>query len=222
MDKRKRLRVHDITGNRYGLLEVLGLDYTKNHNSFWRVKCDCGNVVTKRRGYLIDKGGATEKNCGCLSFEKAKEYMMYSNPKKTHGLSKTRMYRIWLKMKERCNDPNYPERHLYGGRGIKVCDEWVNNFMNFREWSLENGYNDELSIDRIDPNGNYEPDNCRWIPLNEQSDNRRNSIYLEHDGKRMTMSQWSKELGLPVSTIRSRYYRDWPVEKILLPKKLRD
>lgn len=151
-DGRRVLKVDDITGNKYGMLTVLGLSYTENRRSYWKVLCDCGNEVIKGRSYLMEKPKRIERNCGCLTTKSRMEVLQKNNPNKTHGMSGTRLYKIWLKMKERCYNVNYPERELYGGRGIEVCEEWRSDFLTFMEWADENGYEEHLSIDRIDPN----------------------------------------------------------------------
>lgn len=131
-----------------------------------------------------------------------------------HGGAGTRLYNIWKHMKQRTsnpNDKNYPD---YGGRGIRVCDEWVNDFPAFKTWAIANGYTDALSIDRIDVNGNYEPSNCRWIPFSNQGGNKRNCNYLSAFGKTATVAEWSKETGIPAETIRSRINKlGWAAER---------
>lgn len=127
---------------------------------------------------------------------------------KTHGLSNTRIYKIWECMKYRCSNPNRPEYPNYGGRGIIVCDEWANNFLSFYEWSMSNGYNESLTIDRIDVNGNYEPDNCRWTDMKTQANNTTRCIYITYQDKTQTLTQWCEELNLSYDTIRTRLRRD--------------
>jgi len=124
-------------------------------------------------------------------------------------------------MKERCYNKNYQEYHLYGGRGIKVCEEWKNDFMFFYDWAMANGYNSKLSIDRIEFNGNYEPSNCRWANDYTQANNKRNNILLTHNGKTMTMPEWARELTLPYSTLANRRKKGKSVEEILNPIKKR-
>ena len=124
--------------------------------------------------------------------------------KKTHGESKTRLYRIWKDMRRRCRNANRTDYCLYGGRGITVCEEWQ-NYETFRDWAKENGYSDSLSIDRIDFNGNYEPSNCRWVTLNAQSSNTRQNVFVEINGEVKTLSEWANYAGLPASTVFTRY-----------------
>lgn len=127
---------------------------------------------------------------------------------KTHGMSKTRMYKIWECMKYRCSNPNRPEYSHYGGRGIIVCDEWANDFLTFYNWSINNGYNESLTIDRIDVNGDYEPNNCRWVDMKTQANNTTRCIYITYRDKTQTLTQWCEELNLPYDTIRTRLRRD--------------
>lgn len=134
------------------------------------------------------------------------------------GMSNTRIYRCWDRMKHRCyNSKNKDYRH-YGGRGIKVCDEWLDDtwgFTNFYYWAMNNGYSDNLTIDRIDVNGNYEPLNCRWATIIEQRNNMRSNVVLTYKGETHNLKQWSKILGLNYRTLCLRYERGWSVDTIL-------
>lgn len=116
---------------------------------------------------------------------------------------------------------NSPDYEGYGGRGIKICDEWLgqHGFMNFYDWAMTNGYSDELSIERIDVNGDYEPSNCRWITNAEQQRNKRNNVYLTYGGKTMTCAEWSRELGLHVGTVNNRLHKGYSVEECLFGRK---
>ena len=136
-------------------------------------------------------------------------------------MTNTRLYKIYAKIKERCYYEKYPEFHLYGGRGIKMCDEWKKDFITFYNWAMENGYNEKLSIDRIDFNGDYEPSNCRWADKITQANNKRNNIRLTYNGETHTMPEWARILGLPYSTLADRHKKGKSVEEILNPKKLR-
>lgn len=128
----------------------------------------------------------------------------------------SRLYCIWKHMKERCHSKNCKDFANYGARGISVCDEWKNDFLSFKKWALENGYNEALTLDRIDSNGNYEPTNCRFATRKEQNNNKRDNHYLTHNGETKTLSEWSKETGLNVTTILMRISKyKWSVEKAL-------
>ena len=135
-----------------------------------------------------------------------------------HNFGRTRLYRIYNNMKQRCNNPNNHKYPRYGARGIKVCDEWNcrNGLKAFGEWALQNGYSDELTLDRIDNNGNYEPSNCRWIDLKAQSNNRSDNDYIEFNGEVHTLTEWSEIIGLNRGTLWSRLHREhWSVERAL-------
>ena len=143
---------------------------------------------------------------------------------KMHGLSDTRLYRIHHNMKSRCYNPNVDCWDSYGGRGIKICAEWLeydhenkinSGFLNFYKWAMENGYTDEFSIDRIDVNGNYCPENCRWIDMKFQNNNRNDNRYLEYKGYNFTLAIWSEITKLDVSTITSRLSKKWSIEDTL-------
>lgn len=122
--------------------------------------------------------------------------------------TKNRLYRIWADMKRRCKNSDRPNYKNYGGKGIRVCQEWENSFDSFREWALNNGYSDDLSIDRIDNNGNYEPSNCRWATAKEQANNKRNNLHIEYKGETRTLAQWCEVFGLERNVVAMRIYRD--------------
>lgn len=133
-----------------------------------------------------------------------------------HGQSNTRLYSIWSGIKNRCFNENEPAFKDYGGRGITVCQEWVDKFTAFEQWALNNGYSESLTIDRINNNGNYEPDNCRWITNQQQSRNRRTNHLLTHKGQTKTLIEWSEELSIPYNTLVNRInVLGWSIEKSL-------
>ena len=132
-----------------------------------------------------------------------------------HGMTQTRLYRIWRAMKNRCSDPKHPHYNDYGGRGISVCDEWKHDSKLFCDWAIANGYADRLTIDRIDVNGDYCPDNCRWITMKEQHNNRRDTIIVTYNGKTQTLSQWSEETGIYYHKLLMRYKRGWDTGRLL-------
>ena len=154
----------NLTGKRFGRLLVIGKSESKNGMATWLCKCDCGNekVVC---GNELRKGKAN--SCGCLRKELAYKMLIQ------HGKANTRLYKVWKAMKARCNNPNNKRYSSYGGRGIKVCDEWQNSFQAFYDWAIANGYREGLSIDRVNNDGNYEPTNCRWATASEQQKNKR-------------------------------------------------
>ena len=206
----------DLTGQRFGRLVVLervedhvlsgGYSYPK-----WRCVCDCGNEIDVLAKRL--KSNMT-KSCGCYRREVASEL-----EHTTHGDSNNpqyvRLYNIWRGMRRRCNCETNSIFHHYGGRGITICQEW-NSYVNFKTWALNNGYNDSLSIDRIDVNGNYEPSNCRWVTAKEQNVNRRNNRYITYRGETKAATVWALELGIaPNVFLRELSRFDDDVEKVI-------
>lgn len=131
-----------------------------------------------------------------------------------HGKYGTRIHRIWCRMKQRCYDKNLKAYKNYGGRGISVCEEWQ-RFSPFYEWAMANGYNDSLTLDRIDVNGNYEPSNCRFATRKEQANNKRTTVHLTFCGKTHSIKEWSEITGIPRTTIQNRVYAGKPVEQVL-------
>jgi len=123
-----------------------------------------------------------------------------------HGCTKTRLYSIWKSMKARCYSKNWKPYKYYGERGIKVCPEWLNSFDAFRDWSIKNGYSENLELDRVDVNGNYEPGNCRWVSHHEQTINRRDTLYCEIDGAKIRLVDYVKEKGISPHTVSGWRY----------------
>ena len=191
--------IKDITGQKFSKLtaiEMCGKD--KNGLALWKCECDCGNESVVNYYSLLN--GHT-KSCGCNN--------------KKHGKSDTRIYQTWTNMRGRCYSPKHHGFKYYGGRGIKVCDEWNDSFETFYEWAINNGYEKNLTIERINVNGDYCPNNCTWISKSEQQRNRRDTIYLTYNGKTLNTWQWSKITGLSQETISQRRYSHWNDERIL-------
>lgn len=198
----------DISGQRFGMATVMKLDHiTERYRLYWLCKCDCGKEFIMR-GDLIK--AHKYLNCGCYNLEKRRERQI------THGYANTKLYHILYGMRQRCNNPNDSEYFRYGGRGIEICDEWNNNNETFLKWAIENGYKEGLSIERIDVNGNYCPENCKWIPLSEQCNNTRRTIRLKYGNKELNINQWARELGINKNTFW-RYVRvkNYSIEYII-------
>lgn len=187
------MKLIDLTGNRYGKLVVIKRhECNKNGHPLWDCICDCGNTKVAS-GALLRMGRV--KSCGCLLPEA--NYCM--NVK--HGMSDSHLYAVWNSMKGRCYNPNNCSYKRYGARGITVCKEWI-DFEGFSLWALSSGYKEGLSIDRIDNDGNYCPENCKWSTTKEQNNNRIVSLIFTHNGKTQNLSAWCEELNLP-------YFRTW-------------
>lgn len=202
----------ELTGRKFGRLTVECLDHvdpSKGNCRYWRCSCSCGagKEVVVLGTYL--KNGSV-KSCGCLQKENLTKFRC------AHSGTGTRLYRIWQVMKGRCFRKTHPSYKYYGQRGITVCEEWKDNFPAFRDWALANGYQDNLMIDRIDNNGSYTPDNCRWATFKTQANNTRHNHYLTFQGHTQTIAQWAAELDIPTDLISNRINRlGWPVEKAL-------
>lgn len=197
----------DVTGQKFGRLLVLErTENNKNNNSQWLCKCDCGNTVIVTGASL--RSGNT-KSCGCTRKEKL------SNLRMTHGKSETRLYSEWASMIGRCRCKGATRYNNYGGRGITVCQEWM-EFELFYDWAIANGYADDLTLDRKDTNGNYCPENCRWITSKKQANNRRNNHFITYNGETHTIAEWAEITGINQSTLRSRILSlNWNVERAL-------
>ena len=198
-------RFIDLRGRRFGRLTAMYRgENTKYNDTTWVCICDCGNQKTIRYSDLIS--GKTI-SCGCYKAEDTRQRMT------THGESHTRLHDIWRGMIKRCEAPYASRYDLYGGRGISVCAEW-HTYENFAEWEKQSGYRDDLSIDRIDPNGNYCPENCRWATAKEQANNTSRNHYVEYDGKRYTISELAEIKKINAGTLRSRIDKlHWPINK---------
>lgn len=200
-------------GKKFGKLTILyGDDTTTSLCKKYYCKCDCGKIKSINMSQVIN---GIIKSCGCLQKEKTKKI----KPNLKHGKSQTRIYKIWKAMKDRCYNENNVQYYLWGGKGIKVCDEWLNDFMNFYNWSMKNGYADNLSIDRIDGDKNYSPLNCRWSTKKQQARNINTNINVEYKGETHCLAEWSEILGIKSSTLYWRYKNWKDKEKIFNKSK---
>lgn len=187
-------------GDRFGRLKVVHEDGNK-----WICQCDCGNSKKVARNSLIT--GRT-KSCGCLQKEKAAE------AQNKHGMYNTRIYRIWSSMKTRCTNDNYSESKHYKDRGISLCKDWE-SFERFYLWATKSGYEEGLTIDRIDNNKGYSPDNCRWSTPTEQAFNRRSNLIVEYKGERKPLKQFSYELGFNYHMVWKRIKSGWDIARAI-------
>lgn len=194
----------DMSGMKINMLTVLYRAESIRGRTMWHCKCDCGKDLDVWAQHLR-KG---QYSCGCETSK------IISQKNTKHGGAYTKLFGVWKLMKERCVNPNNKSYKNYGGRGISVCPEWQ-DFSVFRDWAMENGYEDGLSIDRIDVNGNYCPENCRWVSMKVQCNNRRSNRWLMYRGEKHTIAQWSELLDMPQSTLYKRFELGWSEAQIL-------
>lgn len=196
----------DLTGQKFGkLVFIRKTPYYKSGHVLWECLCDCGNTKNVR-GNDIRSGKI--QSCGCLK----KQMVIDKNT--SHGLSETREYEIWAGIKKRCYNPKFKQYKNYGGRGIKVCDKW-HGFKGFWE-DMQEGYSDNLTIDRINNNGDYEKSNCRWATMKQQMNNKRNNRLIKFNNTILTMTEWEEKLHLTPKTLNNRITtHSWSIEKAL-------
>ena len=210
----------DLSGQTIGLLHVdKFVGYDGSNTGYYMCTCKCGNKKVIRELSLIHNN---TQSCGCLHTEMVRNLGLQNKGKGIHGDSLTRLYQLWQRMRYRCNNPSTSEYEIYGGRGIRVCPEWdnlENGYVNFRTWAYENGYNDNLTIDRIDADKDYCPENCRFADMKLQGNNRRTNIYLQCGPYVFSMAIWAEITGLGYDTIRSRYRYGWTESEIILTPK---
>lgn len=203
------MSAEDLTGKRFGKLVVIHRveDYVHpsgERKPMWLCQCDCGERNSVRSHTL--KSGFTQ-SCGCGMAESGKR-------KKTHGLSKSKTYKAWCSIKNRCYNPRCSKFMHYGGKGIKVCPAWLNSFSQFLK-DVGIAPTNKHSIDRINTDGDYEPSNCRWAVQSDQMRNQCRNVKLTHNGITLCIADWADRLGLKRSTVYGRHSKGWPVEKIL-------
>lgn len=208
---------NDLTGRKYGRLTVVENAGYVNGKISWKCRCDCGNEKIVPSVYL--SSGST-KSCGCLYDENSKKphnlHPKFKN--RDIGISNSRIYKIYRGMIGRCRKNYYAHKRYYD-RGIKVCDEWLgkDGFYNFYEWAIDNGYSEDLTIDRINNDGNYEPSNCRWVTMKEQENNRSDNVIIKYMGEEKTLKQWCEYLGLSYEMVRARKRRGFTVPRLFEP-----
>lgn len=194
--------LNDLTGKRFGMLSVVRRVENDGKYPLWLCRCDCGNEKVIR-GYNLTYNGMT--SCGCQT--RPSHFI--------HGFShKERLYVIWKGMHQRCNNPNWKGARYYYEKGIRVCDEW-RDYTVFREWAMSNGYGETLSIDRIDNDGNYCPENCRWTNAQVQANNQSRNKRITFNGETKNMSEWADVFEIPYDTLKRRLGCGWSVERAL-------
>lgn len=206
----------DLQNERFGKLTVIKRvdnKVYKNGRSTpqWLCQCNCGNKIIVAASNL--RKGSTQ-SCGCLQKElliKRNKTVKYT----THGQSRTRLYTIWCDMKQRCLNKNQKAFKHYGERRISICDEWKNNFNSFYDWAIRNGYTDNLTIDRIDVDGNYNPSNCRWTTMKQQRRNARSNVFVEINGVKKVLIDWCEYYKIKYTTVLSRIYSGWEMVKAI-------
>ena len=190
------MKMLDLTNQIFGRLTVIErAANSKCGHVQWLCKCECGNTIITETGSL--RQGHT-KSCGCLQKD------TIGSMRATHGLSRTRIYKVWQDMKARCYNKNNKFYLAYGARGISVCDEWRNSFESFNEWANKSGYSDALTLDRLDVNGNYCPENCKWSDIYEQANNRRTTHLVTYHGETDSLSNMCRKLNINCKVVRGR------------------
>lgn len=196
----------DLTGKRFGRL-VVKKRIINNNKGFWLCECDCGKtVIIKTKTCLIS---GQIKSCGCYNRDRICK----------HGDSYSLLYSVWHSMKTRCYTKTSIPYKDYGARGITVCEEWKNDYSRFRDWALTHGYKKGLSLDRINNNGNYTPDNCRFTDVKTQSNNRRSSRYLTYNGETHSIAEWGQIFGVRPELFLDRLKKGWPLKDVLSNNK---
>ena len=207
----------DLSGKRFGHWVVIERAKNKGIQVLYKCRCDCG---TERDVFALHLRRGTSRSCGCASRERTRELLREATTK--HGGYGTRLYRLYRSMWARCYYKKADDYYRYGGRGIKLCDEWngEHGFENFRAWAYANGYDEkapygQCTIDRINPDGNYSPENCRWISMKEQGNNRKNTIFITANGETHSISEWADITGINFHTLSSRKKHGWNDEDII-------
>ena len=199
---------NDITGQKFGRLEATSRAFKDQQRRCWHwiCVCECGAELIVRGDCLMS---GNTRSCGCLRRDRIVESHF------VHGKSKDPLYDVWIAMRARCLDPNNGFYHNYGGRGIALCEEWL-NYIPFQEWSLKNGYKRGLCIDRRNNNGPYSPENCRWVTHKTNNRNTRRTHYITYAGETKSLTDWAEEKGLNAQALGNRLNNyNWSIERAL-------
>lgn len=201
-------KIEEMIGLKSDKLTIVDFVKSENGQRYWKCQCECGNYIVKTTNAIFAKN--KRHSCGCIR---------KNHPNNTkHGMSHTRINSTYRKMKQRCFSETDSRYKDYGGRGITICNEWLgkDGFINFYNWAINNGYDDSLTIDRINVNGNYCPENCRWSTWKEQARNQRKSIIISFEGKTLPLKEWAEIKNVPYERLRKRIVNlGWSVERAL-------
>ena len=194
-------KIKDLTGKVFGKLKVICIDEERsNRKTYWMCQCECGRLISVRSDALQ----TNQTSCGCGKHERLKG----NTYQRTHNMSKTRLYKMWQGIKKRTGQIKANSHYkTYFEKNIKMCDEWNKSFETFYEWAINNGYKEDLTIDRIDNNGNYEPNNCKWSTAEEQANNRDTNINIRIGNITKTLTEWCKLFDLDYKRVLCRYHR---------------
>ena len=215
-------KAESLIGKTFNMLTVIERDNNKVYSNgktyvMWKCRCECGNVLSVSALHL--KNGHT-KSCGCMHRNNAKKLNYSHGGRSKDDPGKNRLYGVWSNMKNRCNNQNCKEYKHYGGRGIVVCEEWEKNFESFCTWAFNNGYDASVkrgkcTLDRINVDGNYCPENCRWVDQKTQCNNTRKNVRLVYNNEEHTLSEWRDITNIPIETIRWRINNGWEIKDVL-------
>lgn len=202
------MRKVEMAGKKIGRLKIIQETEERNKDGrvCWLCRCECGEEVVVA-GKSIRNGNTT--SCGCYHRERLK------TDTRTHGLRHTRLYNIYAEMKRRCNDPNREAYPRYGGRGINICKEWMDEFKTFYDWAISNGYQEGLQIDRKDNDGNYDPGNCRWVTATENNNNRRDNVKITINGEDHSIAEWERIYGFKHGRLNAAIKRGADIKQYL-------
>lgn len=207
----------DRVGKRYNNFTVIEQIPNDGKKIFWKCRCDCGNEFIQEDRHLTRR-----ISCGCMSSNQYanpnSDYSFFVKSGKIDKSTYNRLKMEWISMKSRCKE-SYHDSHVYFQRGIKICEQW-DEFRPFALWAINNGYNNKLTLDRLDNEKGYSPDNCRWATWKEQQNNKRNNVYITYLGKTQTLKQWSEELNIDYGLLKNRYRRGWQAPMLFSEKHI--
>lgn len=209
-----RMKRLDLTGQTFGWLTTIEIDHTTHGMPYWRCRCICGNETIVARTHL--RSGNTV-SCGCY----CKKVLAHKIPddERFASVESRPLRSTWATMRSRCNNPNATGFRFYGARGIRCCPEW-DSYDIFYDWAMSHGWKEGLTLDRIDFNGDYCPENCRWVSRKEQANNTRANHWIEYNGVKHNIKQWSELTGIPTSSIQYRLKQGYPLDIVFSKEKI--